>query len=672
MNRIRSPPPWGKVPKRLKVKDLSASQKQWLGREQAFFGKSTLELSSETSIKYSTLQKYKRLASNDISPREKAGQPVIIDDELGAEYVQTQLTNQAYETRVRKYNEDIARLVSDTASKHNKLPKMPCARTIKNFEKKHNVDTVNSESTTNARKDAKACVWNFVVFAAMIYYFVKFLLTPPELIINMDATTFFCGHDSKGKVLVKVVRDEEKKQGKAPIKSEPQDGDNNMAFFIKFFLIINAAGDQFDSVYVVADDSMAEDDFYVVSVPGLGVGAQIAPVGHVCFCKTRAGNKKMFEWINEHVVCPGIAAIRAAHGFPPEQKAFFHLDGEAIQIACYKQGEKTLDHFARVHAWICKLGASSSSFQQACDAGDEFRGAKGKNRVYTDDDFVSNAAMYERIRKLVVETHVARLKQTHEAATAAYAAVPVEQRILIPKPPAKYVPMTSKQRKALVCGLMRIQAAFDSTTSRQKIQKSFEKVGIYPFSPEVIFKHCSTSISARIAYNIVKELPRLAQLFHVHGQIVDAELYKLSEIKMFKANPKDDRVMHSRRCTILNHPAVHELEAKKEEGARLEKLEKERLAAQQKEARVAKAAQNAADLASRKLVRDALAKERAAEKLHDKIVGHWTRLARKALRYEKKAEDIEKKRMRAEDINALSTSDDDAQPPKKKARKSQK
>ena len=58
---------------------------------------------------------------------------------------------------------------------------------------------------------------------------------------------------------------------------------------LRNYLFISAAGVTAPPVYVMADDRMAEGDFKVYEVVGLGLTTEVADKGYVVYCKTRCG-----------------------------------------------------------------------------------------------------------------------------------------------------------------------------------------------------------------------------------------------------------------------------------------------------------------------------------------------------------------------------------------------
>ena len=93
--------------------------------------------------------------------------------------------------------------------------------------------------------------------------------------------------DSKGEwVEVKYCSD-----GRTQTLKTVSKGENIVASFIKYFLLIFADGSTGPLVYVVADGSMDGNAIDVYRVPALGISTELHSVGYVDFCKSRCCNK---------------------------------------------------------------------------------------------------------------------------------------------------------------------------------------------------------------------------------------------------------------------------------------------------------------------------------------------------------------------------------------------
>jgi hypothetical protein len=97
----------------------------------------------------------------------------------------------------------------------------------------------------------------------------------------MDATEFTVGNNSNGKVRVKHIG-----EINSPKKVLNKKGDNTsgLALFIKYYMRINATGDSIDPVFIMAVRNMQTETFHAYEVKGLGIGTDIASIGHILFC----------------------------------------------------------------------------------------------------------------------------------------------------------------------------------------------------------------------------------------------------------------------------------------------------------------------------------------------------------------------------------------------------
>src|SRR5688572_18084572 len=125
-----------------------------------------------------------------------------------------------------------------------------------------------------------------------------------------------------------------------------------MALFIKFFLLTNAAGDMMTPVYIIADDNMLEEEVDMCKITGLGIGAEPGSCAWLTFCKTRCGNSQFFEWVHHTVLTEAIHLLRTMYGLG-EQQAWFQLDGEPCQIACYST-TSMLEHLTKMNISVGK------------------------------------------------------------------------------------------------------------------------------------------------------------------------------------------------------------------------------------------------------------------------------------------------------------------------------
>ncbi len=274
-----------------------------------------------------------------------------------------------------------------------------------------------AEPSTDAR--AKACgdVVNFISFAAMNYHFVSVLKMPPQLILNIDFTQFNveCTHQPiKVRILCPLPTTK-------ALKVLPKKGDNSngMGLNIKFYLLINTAGDMMDPLYLIANDNMSVEEFDWYKVKGLGIGTEPGSFAYLYFCKTRSANKNFFNWLHTTVITAAVLRLQGVYGLANDTLAWFQLDGEPCQIACYKQAEMQ-QHLHKCFIAVGKPPASTTELTQACDNRNCFKGCKAilKESVSYKVNIDSNDWLIKQLND-VFDTHNLKYKtQALEVATA--------------------------------------------------------------------------------------------------------------------------------------------------------------------------------------------------------------------------------------------------------------
>ena len=98
----------------------------------------------------------------------------------------------------------------------------------------------------------------------------------PELIFNWDATQFIMSDDLDTKGLYISTE-------KAHDEALTSEGTGTVGFAVKLYHLHNAAGYSAMPVFVVADESMEEEDFKCFLVNGLGNCTSMDSKGWVCF-----------------------------------------------------------------------------------------------------------------------------------------------------------------------------------------------------------------------------------------------------------------------------------------------------------------------------------------------------------------------------------------------------
>ena len=108
-------------------------------------------------------------------------------------------------------------------------------------------------------------------------------------------------------------------------------------------MLISAAGITAPPVFVIADERMAEGEFKVYTIVGLGLTTEVAGCDiYVMYCKTRCGNVGFYRWLIESILVLWVQEIRRKYNLPFDCIAWFQLDGEPVQLICFADPELQL------------------------------------------------------------------------------------------------------------------------------------------------------------------------------------------------------------------------------------------------------------------------------------------------------------------------------------------
>jgi hypothetical protein len=81
------------------------------------------------------------------------------------------------------------------------------------------------------------------------------------------------------------------------------------AYFIKYYLLINAAGMTGNPVFIIADRGMKDNTIDVHECPDLYTTPD-CKLAYIVFCKSRQCNSKFYEWFNSIVLIPMVSEVR--------------------------------------------------------------------------------------------------------------------------------------------------------------------------------------------------------------------------------------------------------------------------------------------------------------------------------------------------------------------------
>jgi hypothetical protein len=212
-------------------------------------------------------------------------------------------------------------------------------------------------------------------------------------------------------------------------------------------------------------------------------------------------------------VCDFAQKLRTAWVLTIDAPAWFQLDGEAIQIAPFKD-PATVEHFGN-YCIICgKPPASTTEVTQPCDCGNCFKGSKTCFKDIKDADTPLDHLMVAGL-KAVIAQHYATTKNPGRAEEEEEEEPSC--KVITKKPKTS---MTSSHRHCVLYGLLRIQKAISKSISRSTVQDSFRLAGIYPFSLKQIMSNCKTDMNYADLNEIEGAIPALAKLIVKQGGAV--------------------------------------------------------------------------------------------------------------------------------------------------------
>jgi len=202
---------------------------------------------------------------------------------------------------------DFCKLIIEFANIANAERGMPACvnsisdQTIANYGAKIQLETATVQHKTHARIVAENDPRNALSMHALVKAFSTDLA--PTMIGNFDATQYVVSQERPDQgYYIKQERLDDK-----PLTAESSGG---LDFAIKFYHVHNAAGFTSTPVFNIADGNMGEEDADFYTISGLGTNGTQRNFGYLCFTKTRACNKKFYDWFAKQILIPFVVESR--------------------------------------------------------------------------------------------------------------------------------------------------------------------------------------------------------------------------------------------------------------------------------------------------------------------------------------------------------------------------
>ena len=243
-------------------------------------------------------------------------------------------------------------------------------KSVKRIKANNKFVEVACQFKTFARTFAESDPRNLYSFAIMNAAFISDLSA--GMVFNWDATQY-CINAEGHAMIIKCQGD-----NSVPATSTSAGG---LGFAIKHYHFHNATGDLAPAVFIISDDTMAEDDFFVEEVVGLSHTQLVDATGYLVFTKTRNCNAQFYRWYAHFIVAPFVIKCReslgcvTADGAP--MRAFVVCDGEPSQIQVFQE-PFILELMRESLIDFGKSPASRSGITQSSDDSDFFKGSKKK------------------------------------------------------------------------------------------------------------------------------------------------------------------------------------------------------------------------------------------------------------------------------------------------------
>lgn len=345
------------------------------------------------------LKKIQNKKMNHKPLRQETGRPALITEEI-IDSVKTMAESQHYKFSVdeirSKIDESIETNYMEAGKIINKDPTrkfLHSRTTFDNILEKIDGKIAMAETTTDARYTAERDVLNAISLACTNGAMDG--LSNPHMIVNADATQFNVGGTETN---VQVVYTGKRSEVTGSLKVFPENRNaNSLAFFIKYYMIITAAGDCAPPIYIIQDPHVPKDDMDVHKVNGLGFNGRT--YGYLIFSNSRVPNASFYEWVLIEVMIPMIEEKRSMFPTVCEDKlGWLQLDGELQQINIFTDPEiQSILHDARIE--VGKLPASYTAIGQPCDVGKQFKAVKAVIKHLDESTVAWNEGLIKNIEE---------------------------------------------------------------------------------------------------------------------------------------------------------------------------------------------------------------------------------------------------------------------------------
>jgi hypothetical protein len=513
-----APCPFEHLGENIDVNLLTPDDKEWLGAQLFYEKMTSVALAKKYGIKERLLRKYKATVSECKSFRESGGRPCVVD-KIGKNNIRNLCTGNEFQVTTDEVNNYILHEAVETAKRRGEQCTLyvdVSRRTKNRILEDTGLKKTKAEEATDARIQACSCFRNLFTFITANSIMTS--ITKPNLILNMDATQFCVGGGTE-KVEVVVPKG---KHSNLKCKAQKLNY-GTTHYFVKYYLILTAAGMAAPPIFLLADAKMNHHDCDVHMLEGLGCSTNPKEnLSYVVYTKTRCANAAFYKWIIEDIIVQFVADIRRA--LPEKwknQAAWFQLDGEWTQIKEFLD-EQTHEKMTEHNIVVGKLPGSTTEIYQPADQ-TPFKNAK-KRLTRIHDVSVRGREIERELLNDLIKSH--ELKCSTK--------------------------VNPRHKQFMVNGLLRVENTLRQTTNSANLEKSFEDTGIYPFDMNKMMANCKIRIPDEERAHWNQQLPLAKDLLLQHGELSDKILDDLNIANNMETN-KDNLIIPRRRMILLTN-----------------------------------------------------------------------------------------------------------------------
>ena len=236
------------------------------------------------------------------------------------------------------------------------------------------------------------------------------------------------------------------------------------AYYIKYFLLMSAAGKTAPPIFLLADDKMDKDAIDIHQIYGLSSSTSPDEFSYVVFTKTRSGNAALFRWMTNLVLIDFVNKIR--NHLRPEVKnsqAWYQIDGELAQINVFKE-DAIKQLMVENNIVVGKFPGSTTEINQPADQ-KPFKACKGTLKRINDNT-VAHCVDDLFVLEEMIESHESKCRSK----------------------------IDYSHRRYMTYGLLRVRTALQFAIRNDLLINSFHDTGIFPFNMDRMISNCKVLV----------------------------------------------------------------------------------------------------------------------------------------------------------------------------------